>query len=195
MNTKNRVSIGLSYSRCSRGFFRGDGGIRTHVPGLTDNSISSRARYDRFDTSPFNIDCPNIVSILSAGSGHRLVSGLFLPSGTDDIICHTAVELQVFSSLLQNGPKWLQMPVTVHAHASMTFAAALPVVYSHFIFRASMVVSSNRGAPAINASMSSAIFRRSFSGSASGCLFRAASSLSSPKSSSSAFVASGTPSV
>ena len=30
----------------------GDGGIRTHVPGLTDNSISSRARYDRFDTSP-----------------------------------------------------------------------------------------------------------------------------------------------
>ena len=31
---------------------RGDGGIRTHVPGLTDNSISSRARYDRFDTSP-----------------------------------------------------------------------------------------------------------------------------------------------
>ena len=36
-------------------FERGDGGkggIRTHVPHLWDNSISSRARCDRFDTFP-----------------------------------------------------------------------------------------------------------------------------------------------
>ena len=33
-------------------FSGGEGGIRTHVPGLTDNSISSRARYGRFATSP-----------------------------------------------------------------------------------------------------------------------------------------------
>ena len=32
--------------------FGGEGGIRTHVPGLTDNPISSRARYGRFATSP-----------------------------------------------------------------------------------------------------------------------------------------------
>ncbi len=30
----------------------GEGGIRTHVPGLTDHPISSRRRYDRFGTSP-----------------------------------------------------------------------------------------------------------------------------------------------
>ena len=43
-------------------FFRGDGGIRTHVPGLTDNSISSRARYDRFDTSPDSVYVPDPIS-------------------------------------------------------------------------------------------------------------------------------------
>ena len=30
----------------------GEGGIRTHVPGLTDHPISSRRRCDRFGTSP-----------------------------------------------------------------------------------------------------------------------------------------------
>ena len=30
----------------------GEGGIRTHVPGLTDHPISSRRRYDHFGTSP-----------------------------------------------------------------------------------------------------------------------------------------------
>ncbi len=35
-------------------YFGGDGGIRTHVP-LTDNLISSQARYDHFDTSPTEI--------------------------------------------------------------------------------------------------------------------------------------------
>ena len=43
-------------------FFRGDGGIRTHVQGLTDNSISSRARYDRFDTSPDSVYVPDPIS-------------------------------------------------------------------------------------------------------------------------------------
>ena len=33
-------------------FSGGEGGIRTHVPHHWGNSISSRARYDRFDTSP-----------------------------------------------------------------------------------------------------------------------------------------------
>ncbi len=32
--------------------FGGDGGIRTHVPGLADNLISSQAQYDLFGTSP-----------------------------------------------------------------------------------------------------------------------------------------------
>ena len=30
----------------------GEDEIRTHVPGITDNRISSAARYDHFDTSP-----------------------------------------------------------------------------------------------------------------------------------------------
>ena len=32
--------------------YGGEGGIRTHVPGLTDHPISSRRRYDHFGTSP-----------------------------------------------------------------------------------------------------------------------------------------------
>ena len=32
--------------------FGGKDGIRTHVPGITDNCISSAARYDHFDTFP-----------------------------------------------------------------------------------------------------------------------------------------------
>ena len=32
----------------------GSGGIRTHVPG-TDNRISSAARYDHFDTLPYEL--------------------------------------------------------------------------------------------------------------------------------------------
>ena len=51
---KTRAGTGLPMdsSFCAGLLISGDGGIRTHVPGLTDNSISSRARYDRFDTSP-----------------------------------------------------------------------------------------------------------------------------------------------
>ena len=33
----------------------GEGGIRTHVEGLTAHPISSRRRYDRFGTSPGSI--------------------------------------------------------------------------------------------------------------------------------------------
>ena len=41
------------------GFVGGEGGIRTHVPG-TDNRISSAARYDHFDTSPYELRWPNL---------------------------------------------------------------------------------------------------------------------------------------
>ena len=34
--------------------FRGDDGIRTHVPGKSDKLISSQSRYGLFGTSPFN---------------------------------------------------------------------------------------------------------------------------------------------
>ena len=34
----------------------GEGGIRTHVPELTDHLISSQRRYDHFGTSPQFLD-------------------------------------------------------------------------------------------------------------------------------------------
>lgn len=34
--------------------FRGDDGIRTHVPGKSDKLISSQSRYGLFGTSPFD---------------------------------------------------------------------------------------------------------------------------------------------
>ena len=43
------LHFGKSLAAVSSG---GEGGIRTHVPRLRDNPISSRARYGRFATSP-----------------------------------------------------------------------------------------------------------------------------------------------
>ncbi len=50
-----------------RGFFGGEGGIRTHVPGDPDHLISSQRRYDRFGTSP---ERRNILPVSSMKRGH-----------------------------------------------------------------------------------------------------------------------------
>ena len=46
---EKEAEMDISIQQPPRG---GDGGIRTHVPGLADNLISSQARCDHFDTSP-----------------------------------------------------------------------------------------------------------------------------------------------